>query len=195
MMQADPIRVVDENMVDVPRDGATMGEIVMRGNNVMMGYFDDTEATDEGLPRRLAALGRPRRAALRRLCGTARPRQGHHDLGRREHLDHRGRAGHRATPRCSRSPSSAFPTRDGASDPRRSSCCKPGAEVRRGRADRLPADAASPASRCRKPSSSSTSCRARPPENHRSSRSARRNGLDMAAESRDEQWARSSRRC
>jgi fatty-acyl-CoA synthase len=42
---ADPIRVVDENMVDVPRDGQTMGEVVMRGNNVMAGYHDDPEAT------------------------------------------------------------------------------------------------------------------------------------------------------
>ena len=42
---ADPIRVVDENMVDVVRDGATMGEVVMRGNNVMLGYYNDPEAT------------------------------------------------------------------------------------------------------------------------------------------------------
>jgi fatty-acyl-CoA synthase len=42
---ADPIRVVDEEMNDVPRDGATMGEVVMRGNNVMAGYYDDPEAT------------------------------------------------------------------------------------------------------------------------------------------------------
>ena len=28
-------------MHDVPRDGETMGEVVMRGNNVMPGYFDD----------------------------------------------------------------------------------------------------------------------------------------------------------
>ena len=47
MIQADPIRVVDENMVDVPRDGRTMGEIVMRGNNVMVGYFDDVDATEK----------------------------------------------------------------------------------------------------------------------------------------------------
>jgi len=45
MLHADPIRVVDERMQDVPRDGRTMGEIVMRGNGVMVGYFDDPEAT------------------------------------------------------------------------------------------------------------------------------------------------------
>jgi fatty-acyl-CoA synthase len=44
---ADPIRVVDEEMADVPRDGATLGEVVMRGNDVMKGYFDQPEATEE----------------------------------------------------------------------------------------------------------------------------------------------------
>jgi len=43
---ADLVRVVDEEMRDVPRDGATMGEVVMRGNNVMAGYFADDEATE-----------------------------------------------------------------------------------------------------------------------------------------------------
>jgi fatty-acyl-CoA synthase len=47
MIQADPVRVVDEQMHDVPRDGRTMGEIVMRGNNVMAGYFNDPEATEK----------------------------------------------------------------------------------------------------------------------------------------------------
>jgi fatty-acyl-CoA synthase len=45
MVIADPIRVVDEQMQDVPRDGATQGEVVMRGNDVMKGYFDDPDAT------------------------------------------------------------------------------------------------------------------------------------------------------
>ena len=44
---ADLVRVVDEGMNDVPRDGETIGEVVMRGNNVMAGYFDDPAATEE----------------------------------------------------------------------------------------------------------------------------------------------------
>jgi fatty-acyl-CoA synthase len=44
---ADPVRVVDEAMCDVPADGEAMGEIVMRGNNVMKGYFADEAATAE----------------------------------------------------------------------------------------------------------------------------------------------------
>ncbi|HBD08673.1 MAG TPA: acyl-CoA synthetase, partial [Syntrophobacteraceae bacterium] len=31
----------------VPRDGVTIGEIVMRGNNVMLGYYKDQEASDD----------------------------------------------------------------------------------------------------------------------------------------------------
>lgn len=45
MIGADPIRVVDEEMNDVARDGETMGEVVMRGNNVMSSYYNDPEAT------------------------------------------------------------------------------------------------------------------------------------------------------
>ncbi|CAN5167192.1 AMP-binding protein [soil metagenome] len=45
MIGADPIRVVDDEMNDVARDGDTMGEVVMRGNNVMSGYYNDPEAT------------------------------------------------------------------------------------------------------------------------------------------------------
>ncbi len=44
---ADRIRVVDDEMGDVPRDGETLGEVVMRGNDVMKGYFDQPEATEE----------------------------------------------------------------------------------------------------------------------------------------------------
>ena len=36
---ADDVRVVDDEMRDVPADGETLGEVVMRGNNIMKGYF------------------------------------------------------------------------------------------------------------------------------------------------------------
>ena len=41
------LRVVDEEMNDVAQDGETMGEVVMKGNNVMAGYYADEEATEE----------------------------------------------------------------------------------------------------------------------------------------------------
>lgn len=44
-VMADGLRVVDENMNDVPADGETMGEVVMQGNLVMKGYYNEPEAT------------------------------------------------------------------------------------------------------------------------------------------------------
>jgi len=46
-LSADLVRVVDRDMRDVVQDGQTMGEVVMRGNNVMSGYFDDQAATSK----------------------------------------------------------------------------------------------------------------------------------------------------
>jgi len=40
------VRVVDPEGRDVPADGTALGEVLMRGNGVMAGYFDDAEATE-----------------------------------------------------------------------------------------------------------------------------------------------------
>jgi fatty-acyl-CoA synthase len=41
------MKVMDDNMDEVSHDGQTLGEIVMRGNNVMMGYYKEKDMTDE----------------------------------------------------------------------------------------------------------------------------------------------------
>jgi len=43
------LRVVDERDRDVPRDATTVGEIVVRGNAVMEGYYNDPDATAAAL--------------------------------------------------------------------------------------------------------------------------------------------------
>jgi fatty-acyl-CoA synthase len=47
---AQPARVVDAEGADVPADGATMGEIALRGNDLMLGYYRDPEATATAVP-------------------------------------------------------------------------------------------------------------------------------------------------
>jgi fatty-acyl-CoA synthase len=45
LLTSGELRVVDEDGREVPHDGKTLGEIVVRGNAVMKGYYNDPEAT------------------------------------------------------------------------------------------------------------------------------------------------------
>jgi fatty-acyl-CoA synthase len=47
---AEELRVVDGDGRDVPADAATLGEIALRGNNVMLGYYRDDDATERAAP-------------------------------------------------------------------------------------------------------------------------------------------------
>jgi fatty-acyl-CoA synthase len=45
LITSGELKVVDEHMQEVPHDGATLGEIIARGNVIMKGYYQDPEAT------------------------------------------------------------------------------------------------------------------------------------------------------
>src|ERR1044071_7464770 len=49
LITSGELRVVDAEGNDVPQDGSAQGEIVARGNVIMAGYYNDSEATEQAL--------------------------------------------------------------------------------------------------------------------------------------------------
>ena len=49
LLTSGELRVVDEKGTEVPADGITLGEITVRGNVVMQGYYNDPEATEKAM--------------------------------------------------------------------------------------------------------------------------------------------------
>ena len=47
---AQQLRVIDVHGKDTPADGRTLGEIALRGNNVMLGYYQDEISTRKAIP-------------------------------------------------------------------------------------------------------------------------------------------------
>jgi fatty-acyl-CoA synthase len=47
---AERIRVIDPHGRDVPADGRAVGEIALRGNDLMLGYYNDPDATAAAAP-------------------------------------------------------------------------------------------------------------------------------------------------
>lgn len=49
MIHAGEAKIADPYMNDLPADGETLGEVLLRGNGVMEGYFKNPEATEDAL--------------------------------------------------------------------------------------------------------------------------------------------------
>lgn len=49
LISSGELRIVDEDGNEVPQDGETLGEITVRGNVVMKGYYNDPEATNAAI--------------------------------------------------------------------------------------------------------------------------------------------------
>ena len=83
----------------VPADGATLGEIAVRGNTVMKGYLKDRAATEAAFREGWFRTGDLAVVHPDNYIESQGPRQGHHHLRRREHLLDRNRGGIQPAPR------------------------------------------------------------------------------------------------
>ena len=85
------MKVVGEEGEDVP--AGEVGEIAIRGHNVMKGYWGRDGRDGRGDPRRLVPHGRPRPRRRGRLLLHRRPQEGHDHPRRLQRLPARDRGG------------------------------------------------------------------------------------------------------
>ena len=95
LLTSGELRVVDAEGSEVPADGQTLGEIIVRGNVVMEGYYNDPEATKRAMGDGWFHSGDAAVVHPDGYVGDPGPDQGRHHQRRREHLVGRGR-GHAA---------------------------------------------------------------------------------------------------
>ena len=128
-MHAIYLRRRRREMRSVPADAETMGEVVMRGNNVMKGYFDDPEAT----AKRSAVAGSTRATSAwctrtaTSSCATAARTSS--SRAARTSRPSRSRTPSTATRRCRRWPSSRCRTSKWGEVPKAFVTLKPGIEA------------------------------------------------------------------
>ena len=91
LVSSGELRVVDEDGKEVPHDGETLGEITVRGNVVMKGYYNDPDATNAAIRDGWFHSGDAAGRSRRRFRGNPRPVQGRHHFRWREHFLRRGR--------------------------------------------------------------------------------------------------------
>ena len=89
------LRVVDEGMCDVPRDGKTQGEIVLRSPFLTQGYFKNPRASEELWAGGWLHTPGRRGHVSGRLGADRRPHQGRHQDRRRVGVVDRGRVADR----------------------------------------------------------------------------------------------------
>jgi fatty-acyl-CoA synthase len=125
LITSGELRVVDEQGRDVPRDGATLGEIIARGNVIMAGYYNDPEATATAMGAAGFTPATRRWWTPTATWKSATASRMSSSAAARTSLPSKSKGYCCATPRYWKWRWSACRTRNGAKRRTRSSCCVP----------------------------------------------------------------------